>query len=444
MELILPGPNEVLTSWSRSSERNAVRESRQEAGTPAARMVTAPELPAGRILRVEAFRGIGAILVLWTHCLVVLPFVRQTPQSGLIFLQIMLLNGHLALMVFFVISGYVLGLSLDKGAGRPGNVRDFFIRRVFRIYPAHMVAVGVIALVLSTFDHSVRPAQASPLFGALFSTPVTTPEVFFNALLVRVGLNGITWSLAVEMAVSLVFPLFYLVSRHSSAWVRLGMLLGLLGLSMVLGGTSGNRVATVTIAGGVQGVRQPLLDILSNLALYGYVFYLGLIAEPFFRRLVPRLEGRWGTVLLWLALLVGLVGRLRLSLFVEVAGATVLVFCGMLMQTRNRITRALDHPFFVKLGTLSYSFYLYHLIVMYCMALFMFQVLPARLISGFPALFIWILLALSFFVTRAIAVPSYSLIEAPMLSYSLRLCRRLRRPAARVAPAVVSAAQPSD
>src|SRR4051812_27682864 len=132
-------------------------------------------------------------------------------------------------------------------------------------------------------------------------------------------------------------------------------------------------------------MREPLLRIVSNVALYGYVFYLGLVAEPFFKRLVPRLEGRWGTWVLWLALLIALVGKLRLSLLVEVIGATVLVFCGMHMQTRNRITRALDHPFFVRLGTLSFSFYLYHLIVVYCIATLMLRTLPPGLITGVPA-----------------------------------------------------------
>jgi peptidoglycan/LPS O-acetylase OafA/YrhL len=403
-----------------------------------------PAQPAGRVLRLEAFRGIGAILVLWTHCLVILPLVRGTPQFDLIFLQVILMNGHLALMVFFVISGYVLGLSLDKGAGRPGNFRDFYIRRVFRIYPAHVVAICVIALVLLSFDHAVRPVGSSMLFGALFATPVTPSEVFFNALLVRIGLNGITWTLAVEMAVSVVFPLLYLASRHASIWVRVGVLAVLLGLSIYLGGTSGNMVRTVTIVGGSPGIRKPLLDTLLNLALYGYVFYLGLVAEPFFRRLVPRMEGRWGSWLLWLAFLVGLVGRLRLSLLMEVLGATVLVFCGMHMQTRNRITRALDHPFCIRLGTLSYSFYLYHLIVIYCIASLMFRILDLELIRTVPLLFIFTLLVLSYLVSRGIAGPSYRFIERPMISYSLRVCRWLRGPVVPAMPDAVSTARLSD
>src|SRR5438552_2029976 len=181
--------------------------------------------PTDRISRLEAFRGLGAIAVIVTHCFLVVPWDGQGAQLLLIKLVCLFLNGHTALMIFFVISGYVLGLSLDKGASRPDNVSRFYVRRGFRIYPAHLVALGFIAIAWF-------PATLSPITG------------LFNALLLRVDMNGVAWTLVLEVAISLVFPLLYWTSRRSPGWVRAAILVGLIGVSFAVG----NRTTQASVA----------------------------------------------------------------------------------------------------------------------------------------------------------------------------------------------------
>ena len=351
--------------------------------------------PTDRISRLEAFRGLGAIAVIVTHCFLVVPWDGQGAQLLLIKLVCLFLNGHTALMIFFVISGYVLGLSLDKGASRPDNVSRFYVRRGFRIYPAHLVALGFIAIALSSFGHAVRPSAASQMFGAWFPATLSPITGLFNALLLRVDMNGVAWTLVLEVAISLVFPLLYWTSRRSPGWVRAAILVGLIGVSFAVG----NRTTQASVAV-ITDYLKPLLGqfsyvptILNSLALYGYVFYVGLTAEPAFKRLVPRIEGRWGTRLMWFALFVAVTsnvytgGFTPTSLFIEVCGATFLVFYGILTHTRNLLIKALDHPFFKWLGAISYSFYLYHFIIVYCIATALFRVVDPMLIGRDPLLF---------------------------------------------------------
>jgi peptidoglycan/LPS O-acetylase OafA/YrhL len=397
---------------------------------------SAGQRTGSRIARLESFRGLGAIAVLITHCFLVVPWEGPGPQLGLIRLQSLFINGHAALMIFFVISGYVLGLSLDKGAAEPKNISRFYVRRVFRIYPAHVIAIVFIAIALSSFNHATPPPQASPAFGVMFSAPLSIIDGLLNVMLLRVTMNGVAWTLALEMAISVIFPLLYLASRHRSGFVRGGVLILLLGLSAAVG----NRITQAGVSAVMAyppGIGQAVLslflyvpEIINNLIFYGYVFYIGLVAEPVFQKLMPTIEGPRGAWLMWGALFFALTAKIytagqmnAVCLFIEVCGATVLVFCGALMKTNNRITRALDSRFWNWLGTISYSFYLYHFIVLYALGTLMFRLVTPGFVTAFPLVFVSLLSLVAFLVTATIAVVSYHRIEVPMIQYSKRASR---------------------
>jgi peptidoglycan/LPS O-acetylase OafA/YrhL len=389
-------------------------------------------IPMDRIARLEAFRGLGALAVLVTHCFLAVPWDGTGAQLAIIKLVCAVYNGHAALMIFFVISGYVLGLSLDKGAVHPDNFFRFYVRRLFRIYPAHVVATAFIAVVLSSFDHAVPLPQASKIFDLVFAAPRSPVGGLFNSLLLRVDMNGVTWTLALEMAVSILFPVLYLTSRHRSWWVRAAMLVTLIAISEAVGDRI-NQVGAAFIADQPPGTLRAVLfqfsyvpALLTNVALYGFVFYIGLVAEPVFKQVVPRIERRWGSWLMWFALFLAVTaqaytgGLTATSILIETCGATFLVFGGALMRTHNGWTRTLDSAFFRRLGTISYSFYLYHFIVLFCIGTVMFRVLDPTLVRAYPLPFVSALAGLAFVVTAAIAGWSYRLIEVPPISYSKR------------------------
>lgn len=357
-------------------------------------------------------------------------------QRLIIELTIVLYNGHAALMIFFVISGYVLGLSLDKGRGKPAVYSRFYFRRILRIYPAHVVAIGFIAGALSLIDRAAVFPAASQLYRAMFAQPFSAFDGLTNVLLLSVTMNGIAWTLALEMAVSVAFPLLYLASRHRSWWVRGGLLVGLLGMSLLEGGHDVHAAGSFFIARlEPSTLRQllvglePVLRIIDDLAVYTYVFYLGLIAEPALKTIMPKLEGRRGTALMWFTVFFTIVASTARWLPLEVAGATFLVFYGASIHSSNRLTRVLDHPFFVRMGTISYSFYLYHYVILFCIARVMFRVVAPGWIGQWPLPFVVALTLLAFGVTTLMASASYRFVEAPMITFSKNaLARRRARP----------------
>jgi peptidoglycan/LPS O-acetylase OafA/YrhL len=64
-------------------------------------------------------------------------------------------EGRFGVMVFFALSGFILGLpfvAARLGGGRPVSLRAYFVRRVTRIEPPYLVALALVTLLAATTD----------------------------------------------------------------------------------------------------------------------------------------------------------------------------------------------------------------------------------------------------------------------------------------------------
>jgi len=114
-------------------------------------------------------------------------------------------NGHGAVVLFFVISGFVLAGSLARGpqdlcAAAP----RFLLARLFRIYPAIFATIGVFAVLFWTTGASLTSAEAYRPLGLLR-----------NVLLLDTSIDGVMWSLQIEL---IAIPLIILVYFGSVRW----------------------------------------------------------------------------------------------------------------------------------------------------------------------------------------------------------------------------------
>lgn len=165
--------------------------------------------PADRpfFARVEALRGLGAMAVAGFHFtgavlhdrLLLQPktWADAAPeQVALGRVALALIPGHAFLMAFFVISGFVLRVSLGHGPPTAGaTAAKFLIARVFRFYP-----IAAAAVVLSALAGHTGPATAE--------------RVVANLLLLDVSMNGHLWALQLELLmVPVILGLFLLERR---------------------------------------------------------------------------------------------------------------------------------------------------------------------------------------------------------------------------------------
>jgi peptidoglycan/LPS O-acetylase OafA/YrhL len=166
--------------------------------------------------RVESLRGVGALAIAAYHFsgyalhgVLLLPHQAWSDvgnlQNAVGRLVLNLIPGHAALMMFFVISGFVLQVSLQYGPQRAGTAAvRFLIARVFRIYPIVIFGTLVVALAngWQTPPLPDRPAQ-----------PLDVATLLENFLLLDTTMNRTLWALQVEVLMAPIIVLVFLIER---------------------------------------------------------------------------------------------------------------------------------------------------------------------------------------------------------------------------------------
>ncbi|MGX1565232.1 acyltransferase family protein [Streptomyces sp. NPDC055506] len=349
-------------------------------------MESPPLVPAvpthpSRLGWLDALRGIAALVVVFDHSsYTFMPELRRElmPEFN---------TSRYGIMVFFLVSGYIIPASLE----RRGCVRTFWIGRIFRVYPlwaavvAVLFALGLIGVAeLRDFGEQGAVAVAvahTTMLQELLGTP--------NLLLVL-------WTLSYEMSFYLLVVALFTVRLHqrssavsvvlaglAAVSVAAGVVLPVSALSGVVG--TGPLIAFVSIAMvvaiGCASSGSPALRVLGGVlgGVLAFVLVLfngtvplweGLVilAVMFLGTAVHRAEhGRstWRaaavTAVLVVACAVGSAHRYgdgnhftRRGWIVAFLLA-VLTFGAGLWSRRRRVPRILT-----VLGTISYSVYLVH------------------------------------------------------------------------------------
>src|ERR1700684_2417877 len=101
---------------------------------------------------IESARGIAALCVCGLHCLMFWSAFPNSPENSYV-MEFFVGAGNSAVTFFFVLSGFVLVMSLDKmkAEGQSLIAPHFVLSRIFRIYPAAVLVVLVFATIEARF-----------------------------------------------------------------------------------------------------------------------------------------------------------------------------------------------------------------------------------------------------------------------------------------------------
>jgi peptidoglycan/LPS O-acetylase OafA/YrhL len=166
----------------------------------------------GFIRELDGLRGVAILLVI-VH--------RFWPRSGIGMAADVAGAGWIGVDLFFVISGFLItGILLDT-RGEPGYFKNFYARRVLRIFPLYYLFVGGVFVAFAG-NPAFREHAGSPIWYLLHLGNI--PEGVLDHD-VPYWLAP-AWSLAIEEQFYLTFPwLVYLLDRRRLAMVLAGMLL---------------------------------------------------------------------------------------------------------------------------------------------------------------------------------------------------------------------------
>ena len=226
-----------------------------------------------RIAWLDALRGMAALCVVYEHWGArVLPSVHAAVFS-------VFDPGLYGVLVFFLISGYIVPASLE----RTDSLRTFWISRVFRLFPLFGMVIGIaIALRVVGLPGIASPSQnvAATVFGNLF---------MLNDLLGQPNIVVVVWTLSYEMVFYLLLTALFTTGLHRRSS---GLALSFAAGAVLLGGL----LPTVWLSGHIIGPTA--------IAVGGDLLVIGGLAVAVTTRGLPRILGAWTAGLTGLALVV--------------------------------------------------------------------------------------------------------------------------------------------
>jgi peptidoglycan/LPS O-acetylase OafA/YrhL len=165
--------------------------------------------------RLEALRGLAALVVAAFHSsqafwapgkqLLTVPYHSDAFWRVVGQIEFALLNGIGAVNMFFVLSGFVLAASVERGPPQIGAAAyRFVMARVFRLFPAIWLTIALCtAIYLVTGPNVVTGGH------------LDVTRVVRNMMLLDANMNGVMWSLQIEV---LAIPLIFVTGMLGKRW----------------------------------------------------------------------------------------------------------------------------------------------------------------------------------------------------------------------------------
>jgi peptidoglycan/LPS O-acetylase OafA/YrhL len=338
-------------------------------------------------LPLTAIRGFAALWVVGHHLQFELAYIGY-PFAGWLFRP-----GYVAVDIFFVLSGFVI-TAVHRDLAWAG-LRDFFLRRIFRVYPLHLF---VLALILGLWIWGELRFGAHDPTERLRDLPIVI--LLLQPYLIH-GLtwNTVSWSIGVELLCYALFPLLIGGLRRLEP----------IGCALIL----------LMMAAIVRHVHSELVwgwpAVARGLAGFG----LGMAVQQMVA-LTPRPGARTASLIEAGALLAMLLAVLRGDLrIIPLCGAALI---GGLAAERGIVARGLGAGWCVWLGRISFSVYLLHPTLI---GILFVWLPPARLGLGHAADgVVWALLVL--LLLLGAATMSWAWVEEPARRFGVRLAKRYR------------------
>lgn len=280
-------------------------------------------------------------------------------------------EGFLGVSFFFILSGFVLTYSTSKyilpDKTYSLDIRKFYLARIFRIYPLHILTFLITVIVYPDFNFS-------SFIAGFFLVHSFIPD--FNYYF---AYDSPSWSISNEMFFYFVFP--FLIPLFIKKAKRVLITIGLLALFLI--------------------IINPYIPVIYHKFVY-YInplsrlldFYLGIMLYFAYAKIKNHINIKLGNILeftsisLFILFFLGhfwIDKSFRYSIFYWIPMCSIILAFSF---QKGQLSKILKHKIFVYLGEISFAFYLVHLIVR---SLYLRFDLP---INIFITPFLWLLLSL--------------------------------------------------
>ncbi len=183
-----------------------------------------------RVDGIDLLRGVSILLVLLNHIHLRLVFanVDYTHRLPLQLVYSLGWNGQAGVQIFFVVSGYLITSTSMRRWGPPGALRigEFYLLRLARIGPLLALLLAVLSLLhFAHLPQFTVSEKTGGLGGALFAALTLHINLLEATRGYLPGSWDILWSLSIEEAFYLFFPLAARVFRQTRFLIPLLLVL---------------------------------------------------------------------------------------------------------------------------------------------------------------------------------------------------------------------------
>lgn len=381
------------------------------------------------IPQIDGLRFLAVLLVFGHH--VFANYLEQTHRLGaqslprdwgLIYSRSALVPWALDLVfgvpLFCAISGFVLSIPFAsgylKGAGPPSR-KAYFLRRLIRLEPPYMIAMLVCFAATVIPWRQPQPAAYFQSYFHAFFPHLLASLAYLHAPIYGSAswINGIAWTLEIEVQFYILLPLLAQVFRIRRAARRRGVLIAAIFASALF--------AQYVVGGAGQSRLSLSLPVQLHFFLAGLLL-ADLYLDPTLRFLSGRVMD--GLAVLAAVLLVLIVHREPQLAWAEPFLMTAFYFGVLLGTWASRLFRL---PVLTVIGGMGYTIYLYHFFLIV-------HLLPIT-IGLFPPIHaLWWDTVVQGLVLFPMVVVLSSLLflaaERPFMIWSRRATRRVRQQAA--------------
>lgn len=268
---------------------------------------------SNRIQILEPLRGLAALGVCLFH------FTNGGNINTIEALKNFGSYGWLGVEIFFVISGFIIPLSMYRAGYKLGNNSvKFIIKRIIRLDPPYIVSLIIVIILM--YASSIMPGFAGQK-PDLDAIQILLHLGYLNAFFDYFWLNPVYWTLAIEFQYYLLIAIMYPILVNANYYLRNGLILLLF-------------IAPLSIS----SERY----IIHYLALFG----LGIVSFQFYINIIDK---RTLFIYLFIFSVFGYFSLGKIGVTIGLITALIILF-----------VRVNSSKPFVFLGSISYSLYLIH------------------------------------------------------------------------------------
>lgn len=362
------------------------------------------KIPNHTIAPLDGLRTMAIALVFLTHS--AQHFESTTGQHLSMFNLPFILSGWIGVELFFVLSGYLIGLSLWKSIAENQtlDIVIFFIKRSLRIWPIYFFYLFLFSYVLK-----MRLGSGNSLW----------PEfVFLSNYFGESGIKG-SWSLAIEEQFYIFAPILLLIFRKNDLGFHRKIIVGLLIFAPIA------RLLQLYFV--VGNLNPPVRDIIDHLYYPFHTDYDGLLMGLLFsnimtdypEKLILFLNKYKSWVLLILPIAVARYFFLNLFNY-SLLAIIFSFFLWTCLHKNNIIIKVLSWKYWHYTSKLSFGIYLSHRVVLQiCSKYLNNSAIPAELLYSLYTFITALLCLILTFVT-------FILIESPFLTLRSKLLNKAK------------------